>query len=168
MEEYFTNNERNSIRTASDDLNLSFHTIWFILRKCLHWRAYRPHKVNRLTERNKEDRLTFAHWLLAQPEGFEQKICFSDEKWFVLHPTPNSQTDRIWAPWDPEEEVACRFQGDSKVMAWVALVDERVLTVRWMEDEQGRPAAVNGERYLRMLREEVWPEMRIRAGRQRH
>ena len=74
--------------------------------------------------------------------------------WFVLHPSPNSQTDQIWAPWDPEEEeVVCQLQGDFKVMALVALIDGRVLTVRWMENEQGRPASVNGEHYVRMLRE---------------
>ena len=74
--------------------------------------------------------------------------------WFVLHPSPNSQTDQIWVPWYPEEEkMVCQLQGDFKVMALVALIDERVLTVRWMENEQGWPASVNGEHYMRMLRE---------------
>ena len=84
--------------------------------------------------------------------------------WFVLHPSPNSQTDQIWAPWDlEEEEMVCQLQGDFKVMALVALIDQRVLTVRWMENEQGRPASVNDELYLRMLR-----EMLIWAGRRGH
>ena len=57
--------------------------------------------------------------------------------------------------------MVCQLQGDFKVMALVALIDRRVLTVRWTENEQGWPASVNGECYLQMLREELWPEMRI-------
>ena len=68
--------------------------------------------------------------------------------WFVLHPTPNSQIDQIWAPWDSEEEVVCQLQGDFKVMALVALIDGRVLMVRWIENKQGRSASVNNKHYL--------------------
>ena len=80
--------------------------------------------------KNKEDRLTLSHWLIAQPEGFEQKVIWSDEKWFCLHPLPNSQTDRTWGSSHPEEEVVCNLQGDNKVMAWVAQVDGRALQIR--------------------------------------
>ena len=48
--------------------------------------------------------------------------------------------------------MVCQLQGDFKVMALVALIDGRVLMVRWMENEQGWPASVNGEHYVRMLR----------------
>ena len=55
----------------------------------------------------------------------KKRVCFSDENWFVLHLSADLQTNQIWVPWDPEE-VVCRFQGDSKVMAWVALIDGEV------------------------------------------
>ena len=42
VEEYFSDNPRNSMCLASFDLQLSFTTIWNILRKELKWRAYRP------------------------------------------------------------------------------------------------------------------------------
>ena len=71
IDEFFTANPKSSIRNASNDLDLPFGTIWNILRRELKWKAYRPTRVNRLTPKNKEDRLTFSHWLLAQPEGFE-------------------------------------------------------------------------------------------------
>jgi len=168
VEAYFTDDPKSSIRNAADDLDLTYCTIWTILRKSLKWKAYRPTKVNRLTEANKAARVQFCQWFLGQPEGFEQLVCFSDEKWFVLHPSPNSQTDRYWAPAHPEEETVCRFQGDSKVMGWVALVDGKALRVRWMEDDEGRPMSVNGARYLAMVRDDVWPEIRIQAGRRRY
>ena len=49
--------------------------------------------------------------------------------------------------------MVCQLQGDFKVMALVALIDGRVLTVRWMENEQGWPASVSGEHYVGMLKE---------------
>ena len=41
--------------------------------------------------------------------------------------------------WEPEEEeeLVCWFQGESKVIACLALVHEKALTVRWMEDKGG-------------------------------
>ena len=58
----------------------------------------------------------------------------------------------------------CRFQGDSKVMAWVAIVDGKTLEVRWMVDEEGRNVSVNSELYLNMLKQ-VWEEVRLRSSR---
>ena len=109
-------------------------------------------------------RSQFCSWILSKELGFEQKIIFSDEKIFVLHPAPNRQNDRIWAPWDPDEEVACRYQNDSKIMVWAALVNNTILTLRWMDDLD-HPKRVTGESYLEMVRDSVWPEVRARAGR---
>ena len=64
-------------------------------------------------------------------------------------------TDRIWAPWHPEEEEVCRFPGDAKVMAWVALVEVRVFELCLMVDEVGRKVSVTGERYLNMWNNKV-------------
>ena len=43
-----------------------------------------------------------------------------------------------------QDEVECKRQGDLKVMAWWGLVDGRMLEVRWMVDENGRPQSVSG------------------------
>ena len=43
-----------------------------------------------------------------------------------------------------QDEVECKRQGDLKVMAWWGLVDGRMLEVRWMVDENGRPQLVSG------------------------
>ena len=111
-----------------------------------------------LSEKNKE----FCRWFLDQEDEFPQRIIWSDEKWFVMHPAPNTKNDVIWAPWNPEEEVECKRQGDTKVMAWCAMVDGRMLKVRWMVDEEGRSASVNGDRYQSLL-QDVWTEVRFRS-----
>ena len=160
VEEFFTNNPKSHISDAVTELQLSHTSIWRCLRLQLKWKPYKPLRVNMLSEQNKRDRVEFCQWFLAQGEDFAERVLWSDEKWFVLHPAPNTQNDIIWAPWHPEEEVECRRQGDSKVMAWCGMVDGRMLQVRWMVDEAGRPASVNGDRYQALL-QEVWPEVRF-------
>ena len=49
-----------------------------------------------------------------------------------------------------QDEVECKRQGDLKVMAWWGLVDGRMLEVRWMVDENGRPQSVTLQRYQDM------------------
>ena len=166
VQEYFEQNSENSIIQASRDLDMSFTSIWRILRHELHWRPYHFHQVNRLTPSNHANRVAFCRWVKTQDATWEDRVIWSDEKWFVLHQAPNSQNNRIWAPFDPHEEVACRFQGDNKVMAWVGIVAGKVLTVRWM-DEPHRPKTVTGDSYHAMVTEEIWPEVKGRATRNR-
>ena len=52
------------------------------------------------------------------------------------------QEQRYLGAWHPHEEVECKRQGDSKLMAWCGVVDGRMLVVRWMVDEDGRPQSV--------------------------
>ena len=164
VETFFEENPTASISTAVRELGLSFGSIWFILRRHLKWRPYKYKKVNKLTPQNEEARRIFCSWILAKEVGFEQKIIFSDEKMFVLNPAPNMQNNRIWAPFDPDEEAVCRVQSSSKVMCWAAMVGDSVLTLRWMDDDH-RPRTVTGDSYLEMLRKEVWPEIRGLATR---
>ena len=86
-------------------------------------------------------------------------MIFLGEKMFVVHPSPNRQNDRIWAPWDPDEMSVCCYQGDSKIMCWAALVDDSVLTLRWMDDVD-HPKCVTFDSYLTMIRDYIWPEVR--------
>ena len=167
VEEFFTDNPKSHISDAVVELELSHTTIWRILRLRLKWKPYKPLRVNMLSEQNKTDRVEFCRWFLDQGEEFAQRVIWSDEKWFVLHPAPNTQNDVVWAPWHPEEEVECRRQGDSKVMAWCGMVDGRMLRVRWMVDEAGRPVSVNGDRYQSLL-QDVWPEVRHQSSRRRY
>ena len=161
---YFEEDCRRSIRQATRDLNLGFGTVWIILRKDLRWKPYRFKRVQKLSAQNKEARVDFCTWVLGRELGFETRIIFSDEKFFVLHQAPNQQNDRCWAPFDPQEEVECNIRFDTKVMAWSALIDDSVLTIRWM-DEPHRPPTVTAVSYLDMIRDEVWPEVRNRAQR---
>ena len=48
-------------------------------------------------------------------------------------------------------------------MCWAALVGDSVLTLRWM-DKDHQPRPMTGKSYKEMLWNEVWPEVKGRAG----
>ena len=164
VEEYFEQNPKNHIRDAAFDLDIGVTSIWRILRLQLKWKPYRPIRVNKLTEQNMADRRDFSEWFLSQDEDFAQRVIWTDEKFFVMHQSPNMKNDVMWGPWNPEEEVECKRQGDTKVMAWCGMVDGKMLAVRWMIDESGRPASVDSDRYQATI-QQVWAEVRNRSSR---
>ena len=61
-------------------------------------------------------------------EQFE-RILFSDEKWFILNQSPNKKNDVCWGPVNPNYVVPCKKAHGTKIMAWVGIVDGRVLPV---------------------------------------
>ena len=91
---YFEEDMTRSIREAMHDLGLKFSTIWRILRMDLHWKPYKFKRVQKLSPANQEARVVFCTWVLAKEIGFERKIIFSDEKFFVLEQAPHRQNDR--------------------------------------------------------------------------
>jgi hypothetical protein len=62
---------------------------------------------------------------------------------------------------DGQAQSTEKDQGAEKVMAWVGVVGNKVLPVHWFEEKKG----VNGEAYLQLLKETVWPAIRTRATR---
>ena len=48
------------------------------------------------------------------------------------------------------------------------MVDERILEVRWMVGENGRPQSVTSQRYQEMLQQHVWPEVRNQSSQQNY
>ena len=64
VKSFFLRNKKAHIRQAVHELDLSFGTIWKILRKVLKWKAYRPHLVQVLSPANMESRVAAcSFWL---------------------------------------------------------------------------------------------------------
>ena len=150
-----------SASTIAKHLQTSTTTVWRILRKKLHWKPYRPHVGVPLAAAHKTGRREFSEWLLQRPDGFEEKVIWTDEKWFVLNAAPNKQNKRFWAIEKPKVSVNCKEQGAQKVMCWAAVVDGRVF-LHWFAPG----STVTGPAYLRLLKEEFWPQVRGEVGRQ--
>jgi len=66
-------------------------------------------------------------WLTFDEDWFARKVLWSDEKWFVLLQAPSKRNDRYWAEANPHNIIECNKQGGQKCMAWVGILDGRVL-----------------------------------------
>ena len=92
-----------------------------------------------------ESRLSACSFWLTFTEDWFEMVIWSDEKWFVLNQHPNRKNDSQWAPSNPHNLVQCKKMSGKKVMAWVGIVDGKVLPVYWFE------GSVTGKGYLQML-----------------
>ena len=129
--------------------------IWYVLRKILKWKPYVPHVSATLTERNKEVRLDVSKWFLSKSEMFfEEKIVWTDEKYFVLKQGPNKSIHKVWAPVNPYIDIECKSQSQKKVMCWIGLVAGRVIGPFWIE------TSMNQDVYLNLLKDKVWPKLK--------
>ena len=155
LEDYKNNKKQISLRKLASTLDMGLATAWKIVRKKFGWYPYKPKTIVPLTDEHKAGRVAFCNWFLDKPKDFEQKVIWSDEKWFVLKQKPNKQNERYWAPCDPGIEVECREQGGKKVMCWAGVVGGKVI-IHWFELNK----SVNGEVYLEMLKNVVWPKVR--------
>ena len=160
VEDYFRNNNNAHLREASRVLGFSVRKIWIILRQVLKWKSYTPHVSACLTESNKQNRLRAAEWFLTHDsQFFEDKIIWSDEKYFVLKQGPNKSVDRVWAPVNPYLNVECKTQSQQKIMAWVGLFEGKVIGPFWIE------GTMNKEVYHDLLKNKIWPAIRSKVTR---
>ena len=147
----FTSNPTSSVMNAAKTLNMSYGTVWRILRKTMQWKPYKPHLTHVLTQAHKDSRLAACEFWLTFDDTWFQRVIWSDEKWFVLRQSPNKQNTRFWAPKNPKNVLECKKAYGEKAMAWVGMVDGRILPVVWFE------GSVNSEVYLeQVLKNAVW------------
>ena len=130
----------------------------------MRWKPFKFSFVQKLLPTHHRQRKEFCRWLLNKPENFADNVLWSDEKWWVLHQRPNRQNDRYWAAHNPHRYMECNIQGDVKAMSWVGVMNGQVVSVFWFVDGDGRNAAVNQDRYLKMLRDDVAPKVEQKFG----
>ena len=133
-------------------------------------KPYKVLKTHQIKETNFGLRVTFGVWCLSNIEtaaDFTSRVIFSDEKWWVLDSSPNSQTDRRWSLVNPREYAECKYQGKKKVMCWMGFLQGAVLGPFWFVDEQQRPITLNQFSYLNMLEHDLWPVLRERRNLRR-
>ena len=102
-------------------------------------------------------RETICSCSLSQNRNFHSRALWSDETWWVLDPESSSQNDRIWARCNHRDYKETRYQGKSKTMGWVGLLQGKIIGPFWCRDENRRPITVNLVVYLNMLRNQVCP-----------
>ena len=142
-------------------------TLKRILRYDIKAKFYHPTTVQPLTAFHIQQRLEFNNWFLAQEEGFEQRVMWTDEKFFVLRQRPNRKNDGIWSRSNPHEIIETNDRNRTKVILFVAIVGGKIPIVDAFIDHTGRTLSVNGSCYLALLKEVVWPVFRTTATRKR-
>lgn len=119
----FGNNPNQSIKRASQILDISTFSVHRILKKKLVWKPYKTQKRHFLPVRCERPRVLKAGCLLNalndNPDLLE-KIWFSDESHFELVSSLNKQNNRHWGPEQPYNIIQ-RPLHPAKTTAWGAI-----------------------------------------------
>ena len=94
-----------SIPHRSQELGLSYCTLWRIVHLNLHLHSYKVQLTQQLKPANHSQRRRYFEWVLEQHAvdgNFSNKIFFSDEAYFTLGGYVNKQICRIWSSEDPQ------------------------------------------------------------------
>ena len=151
-------NPVSSVRQVSRKVGVSKTTVHRKLKFDLKLKPYKFNRCQQLTENHREQRLEFCRWIEERNIDV-QKVIFTDEKFFVLHPNPNKQNTRIWSLKNPYLYEDSIKQGGKKVMAWAGIADGKILPLFWFDEGQ----SVNSDAYFHVLEEHLWPAVRDEA-----
>ena len=165
VKNFLHENPSSSLKNASERISPSKTTMWRIVRFDLKMRFYRFTSVQTLTDEHKAQRRRFCEWLLEQPSDLVERIVWTDEKFFVLHQKPHRKNDGTWSEEHPHQICETKDRNDAKVMIFVALINGMAPLFHAFIDEDGQLISVNGDCYLNLLQNKVWPRLRHTATR---
>lgn len=127
--EYFNDNPRASIRTASLNLNIPRESI----RRCLaknKVKAFKPKILHTLELGDEERRLEFCYWLQGEylnTPNFLNDILFSDEATLTTNGVVSSQNCRHWSAENPEFIINAKRQYSQKINVWCGILNDRII-----------------------------------------
>jgi hypothetical protein len=121
------------------------------------YHPYKPHVLHRSFPNDSEKRLRFCRWAIHEFEEnpeFPYSILFTDEAVFSAGSgSINRQNSRYWAQENPHWVLPVREQGGPRMMVWCGIWRDRVIGPYFIN------SSVTGDRYLRLLRDEVFNDM---------
>ncbi|PNF38889.1 hypothetical protein B7P43_G09910 [Cryptotermes secundus] len=149
ISESFVRSPRKSTRRASRETGIPNVTVWRVLRKRLHLKAYKLSIVQHLTDADKVVRKEFC---TQEDKKFLDSVIFSDESTFHVSGKVNTHNCRIWGSENPR--VSLEHVRDSpKVKVFCALSKERVYGPFFMEMN------ITSSVYLDILQEFLIPQL---------
>ena len=153
VRELFRNSPEASIRRVSRDTGLPSTTVFKILHKDLNFKPWKPHLCQDLVEEDFDRRKEYGETMLAWHEDWPElfhNILWSDEATFHVGGFVNRHNCHYWAKSDPKVTMK-KSQSRPRLTVWCGMTSEQVTGPFVMRD------TMNGERYLNMLQEKVWP-----------
>ena len=146
-----------SIRKGAEALGMK-QTSYYNAVKESGFRAFRPSKVQELSEDDFDRRAQFCETLLekfSKERSMIDNILWSDERQFTLNGVINRHNSCYWAYSNPHEtfQVGTYKQG---LMVWCGMTSGGLIGPYFFD------GSVTGESYLEMLQTYVWPKVRQR------
>ena len=129
ISDLFTDNPETSIRSAAQQLPVSYGSVQKSVRKYLKMYPYKIQVLQLLKEGDYEKRLEFADTMVArinQNPRYLETVCFSDEATFHVSGRVHRHNVRIWGKTNPH--VFREHERDSpKVNVWAAMFHNQVI-----------------------------------------
>ena len=153
VRDIFVLSPQKSTRNAAIESGLPRHTIRTVLKKDLGFRPWKPHYCQWLSLEDCDRRMEFGEsmlgWHAEWPDLFDN-IIWSDEAVFHVGGFVNRHNSHYWASEDPLATVE-KMQSRPNVTVWCGMTSSKVIGPFLIRN------TMNGERYLEMLRDQVWP-----------
>lgn len=161
VRETFLRSPKKSTRRASRELQIPTSTVKKNLRTRLRFRPYKLQLVQKLQPQDKVTRSEFCTNLQALMENDDNllsSIIFSDEATFNLHGRVNRHNVRIWGSENPRATL--EIERDSPKLNVFCAISERTVYGPFFFEGQ----TVNGQRYLQMLMNWLFPQLAAEGG----
>lgn len=149
----FSEDGSKSLRVVARDLDMSYSSVRKVLKTELMWRPWKPHYQQALypddLDRREEFSTHMLDWAEEWPELFDN-ILWSDEAIFHVGGFVNRHNSHYWAEQNPRitKEKALH---NPKITVWCGLTSSTIVGPFFFQE------TVNGERYLQLLQENVYP-----------
>lgn len=163
VKEIIKSDDGTSTRRAAAQVPVSHMTVHSILRNELNLHPYKYHMHHKIPDACKDRRLEFAEKfteLMKADATVEHFTWFSDEAHFHLDGYINSQNNRRWARENPHAFVE-RSLHPQRVTVWCGISDRGILGPFFIHD------IIDSEMYLKLLQDDVIPQLRQRSMRLR-
>ncbi len=150
-----TQSPKKSIRRGSAETGISRSSYHRSLQK-LDLKAFRPQFVVELSDDDFDRRMEFCERMLAlvhKDPSLLLKILWTDEADFKLNGHINRHNSSYWAEENPHEQIPIKHSPQG-VMVWCGIWSEGLIGPFFFDEN------VNGQSYLRMLTEFLWPKIK--------
>jgi hypothetical protein len=149
-----------SVRRLAQSSSVSHTSTHRILRYDLFLFPYKIQVTHELLLQDRKKRVNFAKWFLemCSDKNFLSRLVMSDEAHFYLKGIVNKQNCRFWAKENPRRIVE-RPLHSSHLTVWCGVTMRGIIGPFFFENENGDTVTVNGERYMNMLHDYVFPKL---------
>ena len=155
VSDLFTRSPDKSIRQGAQESGLTYYAVQSILKEELDFRPWKPHYVQALSDEDCDRRLEYGEmmieWKIRWPQ-LHLNILWSDEAIFHLGGFVNRHNCHYWAEENPNI-IAEKVHSRPKLTVWCGMSSTKIVGPFIIRD------TMNVERYLMMLKDQVFPEI---------